>query len=148
MSKVLPATGEVQEVQASGSCLQSLWQDPEDKIEHWRTEEKASKNSEALSSEKNGQSVKLEAQEPSMKQPVIYQHSLSDPSVHLYSGNSNQFSSRASETSKKLSSKKLPLTTNVAAKGDQSVHQTDPSENDTMESDSEIQESIHSMSSL
>ncbi|KAJ6669579.1 hypothetical protein lerEdw1_000128 [Lerista edwardsae] len=148
VSNVLPVTGEVQEVQVTGSCPQSLWQDPEDKIEHWRTEEKASKNSEALSSEKNGQSVKLEAQEPSMKQLVIYQHSLSDPSVHLYSGNSNQFSSQASETSKKLSSKKLIRTAGVAARGDQSVHQTDPSGNDTMESDSEIQESIHSMSSL
>ncbi|XP_066472055.1 centrosomal protein of 78 kDa [Tiliqua scincoides] len=148
VNNVLPATAEVQERQVTGPFQQSLWQDNEGKIEHWKTEEKASKNSQAISSEKNGQSVELEAQEPSMRQPVTYQHSFSDPSVHLYSGNSKQFSTWASENSKKLSSKKLPHTTSIAARGDQSIHQNDPSRSDTMESDSEIQESIHSISSL
>lgn len=146
VNNVLPAVGRVQEFQPTSSCLQSSWPDSEGKIKHWLTEEKTSKNSQAVSSEKNGQSVELHTREPSMRHPVTYQHSLSEPSVHHYSETSK--SARASEHSIKLSSQILPRNTSVAARGDQSIHKNDPSRNDTMESDSDIQESIHSISSL
>ncbi|XP_053158546.1 centrosomal protein of 78 kDa isoform X2 [Hemicordylus capensis] len=138
----LSAAGEVQELQVTVPFQQSLWQDIESKIENWRMEENASKNSQAASSEKSSQPVDLEAKEFSIREPANSHHSHSDPSVNLYSGNSSKFSARGSENSK-LSSKRLPHSTSFAARGD-----TDPSRNDTMGSDSEIQESIHSKSTL
>ncbi|XP_061483405.1 centrosomal protein of 78 kDa isoform X2 [Rhineura floridana] len=134
-NNVLPATTKVQELQVIGQLQQSLWQDTEGKLESWRMEQNASKISQPQSA------VELEARESSVKQPVVSWHSVSDPSVNVYS---NKFSTLASENGK-VSSKRLPYTKRFVAGGDQSILQTDISRNDTIGSDSEIQESIHSI---
>ncbi|XP_042326731.1 centrosomal protein of 78 kDa isoform X2 [Sceloporus undulatus] len=142
-NNALPAAANTQEPQVIGQPQRSLWQEVEDKIDSWNMEENASKASLAVSLEKSSQPLQLEAKDSSMRQPVATQHSVSDPSINVYS---NKFSSLASENSK-VSSKRLPYTSSFAA-GDQSVHQTDPSKNDTVGSDSDLQESIHSVGRL
>lgn len=106
-------------------------------------EENASKISPAASSEKSSQPAELEARGSSVRQRVASWHSVSDPSVNVYS---SKFSNLSSENGK-VSSKRLPYIASFVAR-DQSVHQTDLSRNDTVGSDSEIQESIHSMGDI
>ncbi|XP_062984638.1 centrosomal protein of 78 kDa isoform X2 [Elgaria multicarinata webbii] len=146
-NEVLPATTKVQELQVIGQSQQSLWQDIEGKGGSWRMEENVSKISQATPSKRCSQPVELEMRDSSKRQPVMSQHSISDPSVNVYSGHSNKFSALASENSK-VNSKRLPYTASFSARGDQSIHQSVPSRNDTIASDSEIQESIHSMTSV
>ncbi|XP_044302701.1 centrosomal protein of 78 kDa isoform X1 [Varanus komodoensis] len=146
-NNVLPVTTKVQELQAIGQPPQSLWKDIEGKIGSWKMEENASKIIQEEPSEKCGQPVKLEARDSSVRQPVTSQHSISDSSVNVCGGYSNKFSAPTSENSK-VTSKRLPYTANFAARGDQSIHQSAPSRNDTIASDSEIRESIHSMASV
>nr|XP_034955967.1 centrosomal protein of 78 kDa isoform X2 [Zootoca vivipara] len=142
-NNVLAATTEGQELQGIGQPKKSLWQDFEGKVESLRMEENASKISQAASSEKSSQPVELEARGSSVRQRVASWHSVSDPSANVYS---SKFSNLSSENGK-VSSKRLPYTASFVA-GDQSVHQADLSRNDTVGSDSEIQESIHSMGGI
>nr|XP_028604203.1 centrosomal protein of 78 kDa isoform X2 [Podarcis muralis] len=142
-NNVLAATTEGQELQGIGQPKKSLWQDFEGKVESWRMEENASKISQAASSEKSSQPAELEARGSSVRQRVASWHSVSDPSANVYS---SKFSNLSSENGK-VSSKRLPYIASFVA-GDQSVHQTDLSRNDTVGSDSEIQESIHSMGDI
>nr|XP_056704119.1 centrosomal protein of 78 kDa isoform X1 [Euleptes europaea] len=132
------ATGDVKQHQVTGQSQQSLWQG---------SEKNASKNSQSASFEKSSKPTDLEERVSSMRQPVIGHHSVSDASVNL-SGNSNKYSVITSGDSKKLASKRLGNTTSFSARGDQSIHQSDPSRNDTIMSDSEIQENNHSMGSV
>lgn len=134
----LLATGDVQQHQVTGQSQQGIQQG---------TEENAPRNSQSSSSEKISKSVDLEERVSSMRQTVTDHNSASDPSVNLYSRNSNKYSVIASGDSKKLSSKRL-CHISSSARGDQTIHQTDPSKNDTIGSDSEIQENIHSMGSI
>ncbi|XP_054843410.1 centrosomal protein of 78 kDa isoform X3 [Eublepharis macularius] len=134
----LLASRDVQQHQVTSESQQSLQQG---------TEENASKNFQAASSEKSSKPVNLEEKVSSVRQPATGHHSVSDPSVNLYSS-SNKYSTVASGDSKKLSSKRLPHSISISARGDPSIHQTDPSRNDTIGSDSEIQESIHSAGSV
>lgn len=139
---------EEQVFQDVGLSQQSLQQDPKGKTDGWRMEENASKpTTQAASSQKSAQSVELKARDSSRRHPAIAQHSLSDPSINVHSGYSSKFSSLASEHSK-VSSKRLPYTASLAARGDHSMHQTEPPGNDSVGSDSDIQESIHSVGSL
>ncbi|KAL8207453.1 UNVERIFIED_CONTAM: hypothetical protein K2H54_056684, partial [Gekko kuhli] len=135
----LLATGDLQQHQVASQSQQSLKQG---------IEENAPRNNQSASSEKSSKPMDLQERVSSMRQQVTDHHSVSDPSVNLYSGNSNKYSVAASSDSKKLSSKRLCHTTSFSARGDQSIHQTDPSRNDTVGSDSEIQENIHSMGSV
>ncbi|XP_015276321.1 PREDICTED: centrosomal protein of 78 kDa [Gekko japonicus] len=135
----LLATGDLQQHQVASQSQQSVKQG---------MEENAPKNNQSASSEKSSKPMDLEERVSSMRQQVTDHHSVSDPSVNLYSGNSNKYSVAASGDSKKLSSKRLCHTTSFSARGDQSIHETDPSRNDTVGSDSEIQENIHSMGSV
>ncbi|XP_060101982.1 centrosomal protein of 78 kDa [Heteronotia binoei] len=133
----LLATGDVQQHQVTGQSRQSLQQG---------VEENAPPNSQSASSEKSSKPMDLEERVSSLRQPVT-ERSVSQPSVNLYSGNNNKYSVVASGDSKKSSSKRLHHTS-FSARGDQSIHQNDPSRNDTIESDSEIQENIHSIGSI
>ncbi|XP_053263967.1 centrosomal protein of 78 kDa isoform X2 [Podarcis raffonei] len=142
-NNVLAAATEGQELQGIGQPNKSLWQDFEGEVESWRMEENPSKISQAASSEKSSQPVELEARGSSVRQQVASWHSVSDPSANVYS---SKFSNLSSENGK-VSSKRLPYIASFVA-GDQSVHQTDLSRNDTVGSDSEIQESIHSMGGI
>lgn len=143
VTNVLPAPGKVQELQVASQPQQSLWQDTESKFDSGRREEVTS-NRQAPSSERS--SKLMEGREYSMRQLVTGQHSASDSSVNLNSKKSNKLSAPPSETNKILSSKQLPQTASLAT-GDRSTQQTDPSNTITVGSDSEIQESIHSIAS-
>ncbi|XP_060632426.2 centrosomal protein of 78 kDa isoform X1 [Anolis sagrei] len=145
-NNVLPASANTQQLSVISQSQQSLWQEAEDKIDSWRMEEEASKSSLAASLEKRSQAVELEARDSSARQAVSSQRSVSEPSINVYSGYSDKFSTLTSENSK-ASSKRLPYTSGLAA-GDQSTRQSEPSRNDTAGSDSDIQESIHSVGSL
>ncbi|KAJ7329282.1 hypothetical protein JRQ81_015456 [Phrynocephalus forsythii] len=133
-----------QEFQDIGLPQQSLPQDAKGKMDSWRMEENVS--FQAISSQKSSQSVELKVRESSWRHPVV-QHSMSDPSISVRSGYSNKFPSLPSENSK-LSSKRLLYTASLAARGDQSTHQTYPPGNGAVGSDSEIEENIHSVGSL
>ncbi|XP_020667340.3 centrosomal protein of 78 kDa isoform X2 [Pogona vitticeps] len=146
-NNVPSATAKVQGFQEIGLFQESLQQDMKDKMDSWRMEANASKTSQAASSQRSAQSVELKARDSSTRHPVIVRHSVSDPSISVHSGYSNRFSSLPSENSK-VSSKRLPLTANLAAQGDQSMPLAAPPGNDTVGSDSEIQEDIHSVGSL
>lgn len=138
-NNLLLATGDVQQHQVTGQSQQSLQQ---------VTEESAPKNSQSSASEKSSRPMDLEERVSSLRQPVTAHHSVSEPSANLYSGNSSKYSVSATGDSKKLSSKRPRNMTSFSTRGDQSIHQTDPSRNDTIGSDSEIQENIHSMGSV
>ncbi|XP_048359999.1 centrosomal protein of 78 kDa isoform X2 [Sphaerodactylus townsendi] len=136
-NKFLLATGDVQQHQVTGQSQQSFQQG---------MEENASKNSQSSSSEKISKPMDLKERVSFVRQSVTGHHSASDSSINLYSGNDNKYSVITSGDNKKLSSKRLCHTTSFSAR-DQNTHQTDPSRNDTVRSDSEIQESIHSIGS-
>ncbi|XP_063151237.1 centrosomal protein of 78 kDa isoform X2 [Candoia aspera] len=131
----LPAIAKIQELQAVGSPKQSLWQDIEGNIDSWRIEEHESKHTQETS-EKSSQPVELEARDSSVRQILTARHSVSEPTINVLG---NKFGAPAVENSK-VSSKKVPYTTGFPT-GDA------PSRNDSVESDSEIQESIHSVGS-
>ncbi|XP_077200836.1 centrosomal protein of 78 kDa isoform X4 [Paroedura picta] len=134
----LLATGDVQQHQVTSQSPESLQQG---------TEENATKNHQSATSEKSSKPMDLEERVSSIRHPVTDHHLVSDPSVKLYSGNSNKYSFTTSGDNK-LSSKRLRHMTSFSARGDQSIHQTDDSRNDTIQSDSEIQENIHSLGSI
>ncbi|XP_062839380.1 centrosomal protein of 78 kDa isoform X2 [Anolis carolinensis] len=146
VNNVLPAAANTQQLPLISQTQQSLWQKSEDKIDSWRMDEEASKSSLAASLEKHSQAVEFEARDSSARQPVTSQRSVSEPSINVYSGYSDKFSALTSDNSK-TSSKRLPYTSGLAS-GDQSTRQSDPSRNDMAGSDSDIQESIHSVGSL
>ncbi|XP_025028550.1 centrosomal protein of 78 kDa [Python bivittatus] len=137
----LPATAKIQELQAVGPSQQSLWQDIEGKIDSWRIEDHESKPTQATS-EKSSQPVELEARDSSVRQILTARHSVSEPGINVLG---NKFGVPAVENSK-VSSKKFPYTTGFTI-ADKNLQQSDLCRNDTVESDSEIQESIHSVGS-
>ncbi|KAM6472883.1 centrosomal protein of 78 kDa isoform 1-T4 [Liasis olivaceus] len=137
----LPATAKIQELQAVGPSQQSLWQDIEGKIDSWRIEDHESKPSQATS-EKSSQPVELEARDSSVRQILTARHSVSEPGINVLG---NKFGVPAVENSN-VSSKKFPYTTGFTI-ADKNLQQSDLCRNDTVESDSEIQESIHSVGS-
>ncbi|XP_015668097.1 centrosomal protein of 78 kDa [Protobothrops mucrosquamatus] len=137
----LPATAKTQDLQGVGPSQQSLWQDIEAKIDSWRIEDHESKHIQAAS-EKNSQPLELEARDSSMRQLLTARLSVSEPIINMLS---NKFGAPTIESSK-VSSKKLSYTMGFTAE-DKNLQQSDLSRNDRVESDSEIQESIHSVGS-
>ncbi|XP_039217087.1 centrosomal protein of 78 kDa isoform X2 [Crotalus tigris] len=137
----LPATAKTQDLQGLGPSQQSLWQDIEAKIDSWRIEDHESKPIQAAS-EKNSQPLELEARDSSMRQILTARLSVSEPIINMLS---NKFGAPTIESSK-VSSKKLSYTMGFTAE-DKNLQQSDLSRNDRVESDSEIQESIHSVGS-
>ncbi|KAL7988753.1 hypothetical protein Chor_007672 [Crotalus horridus] len=134
----LPATAKTQDLQGLGPSQQSLWQDIEAKIDSWRIEDHESKPIQAAS-EKNSQPLELEARDSSMRQILTARLSVSEPIINMLS---NKFGAPTIESSK-VSSKKLSYTMGFTAE-DKNLQQSDLSR---VESDSEIEESIHSVGS-
>uniref|UniRef100_A0A8C6Y6W8 Centrosomal protein of 78 kDa n=1 Tax=Naja naja TaxID=35670 RepID=A0A8C6Y6W8_NAJNA len=136
MNSDLPATAKTQDLQGVGSSQKSLWQDIEAKINSWRIEDHESKPAQTAS-EKNSQPLELET-----RQILTAQLSVSEPVINVLG---NKFGPPIVENSK-VSSKKLSYTTGFTTE-DKNQQQSDLSRSDRVESDSEIQESIHSVGS-
>ncbi|XP_070598813.1 centrosomal protein of 78 kDa [Erythrolamprus reginae] len=136
-----PATAKTHDCQGVGPSQQSLWQDIEAKIDSWRIEDHESKPTQTAS-EKNSQPLELETRHSSVRQILTTRLSVSEPVINVLG---NKFAAPVVENSK-VSSKKLSYTTGFTTE-DKNLQQTDLSRNDTVESDSEIQESIHSVES-
>uniref|UniRef100_A0A2D4KEZ7 Uncharacterized protein n=1 Tax=Micrurus paraensis TaxID=1970185 RepID=A0A2D4KEZ7_9SAUR len=137
----LPATAKTQDLQAVGSSQKSLWQDIEAKIDSWRIEDHESKPAQTAS-EKNSQPLELETRDSSVRQILTTRFSVSEPVINVLG---NKFGAPIVENSK-VSSKKLSYTTGFTTE-DKNQQQSDLSRSDRVESDSEIQESIHSVGS-
>lgn len=117
-----------------------MWQDIEAKIDSWQIEDHESKPIQAAS--ENSQPLELEARDSSMRQILTARLSVSEPIINMLS---NKFGAPTIESSK-VSPKKLSYTTGFTVE-DKSLQQSDLSRNDRVDSDSEIQESIHSVGS-
>ncbi|XP_034266081.1 centrosomal protein of 78 kDa isoform X2 [Pantherophis guttatus] len=137
----LPAIAKTQDLQGVGPSQQSLWQDIEAKIDSWRIEDHESKPAQTAS-EKNSQPLELETRDSSVRQILTARLSVSEPVINVLG---NKFGAPIVENSK-VSSKKLSYTTGFTTE-DKNLQQPDLSRNDRVESDSEIQESIHSVGS-
>uniref|UniRef100_A0A8D0LAA7 Centrosomal protein of 78 kDa n=1 Tax=Sphenodon punctatus TaxID=8508 RepID=A0A8D0LAA7_SPHPU len=150
---VLPALREVQEFQTADQHQEGSQEEAEPKTDSQRKEE-TSKNNKSGFSEKSAKLSDQEMKDSLKKQSVTSQRSVSDSNVTLKSKGSKKSSALTSEKSKKHSSNKHirianeTENTNAAARGDQSKLQTDHSRNETVGSDSEIHESIHSKASI
>ncbi|XP_013914242.1 PREDICTED: centrosomal protein of 78 kDa isoform X2 [Thamnophis sirtalis] len=137
----LPASAKTQDRQGVGPSQQSLWQDIEAKIDSWKIEDHESKPAQTAS-EKNSQPLELETRDSSVRQILTARHSVSEPVINVLG---NKFGAPIVENSK-ASSKKLSYTTGFTTE-DKNLQESDLSRNDREDSDSEIQESIHSVGS-
>ncbi|XP_019372967.1 PREDICTED: centrosomal protein of 78 kDa isoform X1 [Gavialis gangeticus] len=145
---------EMEGLQVALPQQQGLWEECEVQTDKQQKEEETSKSSRLTSSDKNVRQSEQTKGYFSKKPSITSQHSVSESSLNLNSKGSKKSSALSSEKSRSRSSKKYPHRTKeieiatAEARGDQHVPKTDHSKNDTIGSDSEIQESIHSVASI
>ncbi|XP_061226276.1 centrosomal protein of 78 kDa isoform X1 [Neopsephotus bourkii] len=155
MKSAFSALREIEDIQASGQQYQpSSQNENEAQIINQNKEDKP-QNTTPTSREKRVKQNEQPKGHQSARQSVTSWHSFSDSSVHIRSNGSRISSDASGDKSKSCSSKKyIPRANEMAipndgASGDQSRQQTvNRSGTDSVGSDSEMQESIKSLTSI
>ncbi|KAM8983456.1 centrosomal protein of 78 kDa [Ara ararauna] len=155
VNSAFSALREIENIQASGQQYQPSSQDENEAQIINQNKEDKTQNTTPTSPERRVKQNEQAKGHQSARQLVTSWHSFSDSSVHIKSNGSRISSDASGEKSKNCSLKKyIPRANEMAipndgASADQSRQQTvNPSGTDTVGSDSEMQESIKSLTSV